>query len=101
VVVASFLITGMVKEMIEVKQIDESKFEVILEEGRTKTKHIVTLDKSYYEKLTKGKITKKELIERSFEFLLDREPKESILSRFNLKVITTYFPEYEQKIRIE
>ena len=54
----------------------------------------------YYEKLTHGKITKEELIERSFEFLLKRESKESILSRFNLKVINIYFPEYEFKIKL-
>ncbi|MEW6680805.1 MAG: hypothetical protein AB1297_07320, partial [bacterium] len=59
----------------------------------------VTLDDGYYQDLTKGNITKEELIERSFEFLLKREPKESILSRFNLKVINRYFPEYEEDIR--
>ena len=40
-----------------------------------------------------------ELIRKSFEFLLEREPKESILSRFDLSVISRYFPEYEREIR--
>jgi hypothetical protein len=39
------------------------------------------------------------LVRRSFEFLLDREPKESILSSFGLSVIGRYFPEYEREIR--
>ena len=39
-----------------------------------------------------------ELVRRSFEFLLEREPKESILSRFDLTVISRYFPEYERLI---
>lgn len=39
------------------------------------------------------------LIEKSFEFLLDRESNTSILSTFDLPVIARYFPEYESKIR--
>jgi hypothetical protein len=31
----------------------------------------------------------------SFRFLLDREPRQSILGRFDLAVISRYFPEYE------
>lgn len=39
------------------------------------------------------------LIEESFRFLLEREPKESILGRFELSVIARYFPEYPKEIR--
>jgi hypothetical protein len=39
------------------------------------------------------------LVRRSFEFLLAREPKESILQAFGLSVIARYFPEYEREIR--
>ena len=39
------------------------------------------------------------LIEVSFQFLLEREPKESILRRFALPVIEHYFPEYRTEIR--
>jgi len=85
--------------MIEVKKKD-GEFIVTVEEGGSRTRHVVTLDNEYYEKLTHGKITEEELIERSFEFLLKRESKESILSRFNLKVINRYFPEYESKIKL-
>ena len=34
------------------------------------------------------------LVERTFEFLLEREPKESILRRFDLGVVERYFPDY-------
>ena len=37
-----------------------------------------------------------ELVRRSFEFLLERESKESILREFDLSVIQRYFPEYDQ-----
>ena len=39
------------------------------------------------------------LVRRSFEFLLAREPKESILRSFGLSVIGRYFPEYRGVIR--
>ena len=83
---------------IEVKRKNENEFLVTVEEDNSRTTHVVTLDNEYYEKLTQEKIVKEELIKRSFQFLLRRESKESILSRFNLKVINRYFPEYEAEI---
>lgn len=38
------------------------------------------------------------LVDRSFRFLLEREPPEAILRDFNLTVIGRYFPEYESEI---
>jgi len=83
--------------MVERKNRD--RFLVVVEEGGSRTEHTVTLDEDYYARLTDGKFSKEELIERSFKFLLAREPKESILRSFNLKVIRRYFPEYEETIR--
>jgi hypothetical protein len=34
-----------------------------------------------------------------FDFLLEREPKESILRSFDVTVIGRYFPEFETTIR--
>ncbi len=39
----------------------------------------VTLEQDYWRTLTSGAITPVELLKRSFDFLLAREPKESIL----------------------
>jgi len=39
------------------------------------------------------------LVRRSFEFLLAREPKESILRSFGLSAIGRYYPEFEREIR--
>jgi hypothetical protein len=39
-----------------------------------------------------------DLVRRSFTFLLDREPKEFILGRFDLPLIGRYFPEFEREI---
>lgn len=60
--------------------------------------YLVTLTDDYYSLLTAGSITPQELIERSFAFLLTREPPSSILAEFDLKLINTYFPEFETEI---
>lgn len=60
--------------------------------------YLVTLTHDYYFMLTSGETTPEQLIERSFEFLLSREPVSSILPEFDLKLISTYFPEYETEI---
>ena len=86
-------------KMIEVEKKSTGGFLVIVDERGSKTEHNVELDSEYYQKLTRGKIGEEELIRKSFQFLLERELKESILSRFNLKVIKNYFPEYEEEIK--
>jgi len=40
-----------------------------------------------------------DLVRRSFEFLLEREPATSILGSFQLSVIQRYFPEYDRLFR--
>jgi hypothetical protein len=45
-----------------------------------------------------GGATPEALLEASFRFLLDREPKESIMRTFDITVISTYFPEYPSRI---
>ena len=84
--------------MITVNPIDNTTFEVIVEAGTTTT-HQVSVKKSYYEKLTNKRVTPEVLVEKSFEFLLDRESNTSILSSFDLPVIGQYFPEYERVIK--
>jgi hypothetical protein len=38
------------------------------------------------------------LLYETFDFLLEREPKESILRSFDLSVVGGYFPDYEHEI---
>jgi hypothetical protein len=45
-----------------------------------------------------GAHTPERCIEAAFRFLLDREPKESILRRFDITVICRYFPEFEHEL---
>ena len=84
--------------MITVKKIDNRTFDVTVA-GRTTTTHRVTVDSAYHEKLTDGHMSTEKLVEKSFEFLLQRESNTSILRTFELPVIGRYFPEYETTIR--
>ena len=84
---------------LQVEKKKEGEFLVTVTEGRSQSSHRVTVRQDYYEKLSGGKVSAEELVRRSFEFLLEREPKESILSQFDLTVIMRYFPDYEQKIQ--
>ncbi|HJN22335.1 MAG TPA: hypothetical protein QF509_00210 [Rhodospirillales bacterium] len=83
---------------IVVEKTDETTFKVTVTAGRTTT-HTVTVSPDVYEKLTGGAVPAETLVEKSFEFLLARESNTSILGRFDLPVISRYFPEYESKIR--
>ena len=66
----------------------------------TQTRHKVIMDKEYYTRITNGIIIGPEdFVKKSFEFLLKREDKDSILKEFDIKQISDYFPEYEQEIK--
>ncbi|MHC4402554.1 MAG: hypothetical protein ACYTG0_23060 [Planctomycetota bacterium] len=84
--------------MIRVEKIDNTTFRVTITSGTT-TEHTVTVSEDYRQKLTGGDVPAEKLVEKSFEFLLDREPNTSILSSFDLPVIGRYFPEYERSIK--
>lgn len=83
---------------IIVQSANETKFEITVREGATETRHIVNVEPAYARKLAGGKGSIEELVRQSFEFLLEHEPKESILRHFDLKDISRYFPEYESEI---
>jgi hypothetical protein len=82
---------------IEVQRKDDRTFEVTVRAATTTT-HTVKLEPDYCEKLTGGRAAPETLIEKSFEFLLERESNTMILSRFELPIIKQYFPEYERVI---
>ena len=83
---------------IFIKELPDNKFEISVNK-KLITKHTVLLTDEYYNGLTKKKISKKKLLEYSFQFLLDRESNKSILAFFELNIISKYFPEYENKIK--
>jgi hypothetical protein len=75
------------------------RFHVTVREGDASTEHTVTLAPADHERLGWGGRPPEDLVRAGFQFLLEREPKESILSSFDLTVIGHYFPEFEEWIR--
>ena len=62
------------------------------------TQHEVDVERATLERFPRG-VSVEELVAASFAFLLEREPRESILRQFDLPVIGRYFPEYADEIR--
>ncbi len=82
---------------IRVESTSSGIYQVTVENGSA-TQHTVTLTPEYWQRLTGGRVPVETLIEKSFEFLLERESNSSILRSFDLPVIQRYFPEYERTI---
>ena len=73
--------------------------EVGVGEGSGATRHRVTVDADTLAELAPSHAAPDDLVRRSFEFLLEREPSTSILSTFELTAIERYFPGYRGEIR--
>jgi hypothetical protein len=88
----------MASAKITVESSSGATYRVAITQGRTETTHEVTVTPEDVARYAPG-ATPERLLEASFEFLLEREPASSILSRFALPVIERYFPEYPRLIR--
>ena len=84
---------------IRVEPSGSGRFQVTVTEGGSQSTHVVSLSPGYYETLTGKQVPEELLIERSFQFLLERESRESILREFDLPLIGHSFPDYEREIR--
>ncbi len=76
---------------------DPMTFVVVVRDGKGETRHEVTLSRTHLSRLAPD-VAAERVIEAAFRFLLDREPKESILARFDVSVIPRYFPEFEKTL---
>ena len=79
-----------------ITELSKDKFEITVKADQL-TKHIVSVTDQMLLNLTNNKASKEELLNFSFNFLLERESNTSILSSFDLTVISKYFPEYTKK----
>ena len=84
---------------LNIKQLSNDLYEVTGYANAT-TSHKVTITDEIHQKKKKNKRTKSQLLERSFEFLLKREPNTSILFAFEIQVISNYFEDYENHIHL-
>ena len=83
---------------ISIKKLTDDVFQVTVAYSITTT-HEVTVTNQSLTDLTDNTVTKEQLLEFSFNFLLDREPNTSILSSFDINVISKYFPDYRVEVR--
>jgi hypothetical protein len=88
---------GSVIATISVQHAGGSTYRVTVEEGTSATSHDVGVGPSDVQRYAPG-ASPEALLRASFEFLLQREPKEAILRRFELPIIERYFPEYASAI---
>jgi hypothetical protein len=74
---------------------------VTVGEGPGQTSHAVTVSQTDAEELAAAIESDhvQRLVEETFDFLLEREPKTSILREFDITVVSRYFPEFEHEIR--
>lgn len=72
--------------------------DVTVEDRTGQSRHTVSVPEDDYRTLSEGDVDVDELVRESFEFLLDREPRQSIMAQFDIMTISRYFPEYENRI---
>ena len=88
----------MTRSSISIEKRNDNVFEVTVADSVTTT-HTVTVTDQSLTDLTDNNVTKAQLLEFSFNFLLQREPNTSILSSFDINVISRYFSDYRDEVR--
>jgi hypothetical protein len=73
------------------------RFKVVVQDGSGQSRHEATISQALLRRLSRDGSPAEEVIRAAFRFLLDREAKESILSRFDVSVIPRYFPDFERE----
>lgn len=73
-------------------------FNVDITDEKGSSSHRVTMDRDFIMRIG-ANYDPEHVIRKSFEFLLSHEPKEKILTEFDVTVISTYFPDYIEKLQ--
>jgi hypothetical protein len=81
---------------IKVEETGDWLFKVAVSDATGRTVHQVTLNEGFAGKMN---LSPEEVVKKSFEFLLERESKEAILSSFSIPAtINHYFPEFQNEM---
>ena len=83
---------------VSINKISDDLFEVTVADRITTTHKVTVTDESLTD-LTDNNVTKTQLLNFSFRFLLEKEPNTSILSSFDINVISKYFSNYRDEVR--
>ena len=71
---------------------------VTVGDGLAASEHEVILERETLDDLAPG-VSPDTLVAESFAFLLEREPRDAIMRRFELPIIGRYFGDYPEEIR--
>jgi hypothetical protein len=70
-------------------------FDVIIKDPGGESRHEVTMSAEDAAAFAKLGADPSHCVEAAMRFLTDREPKEAILSKFDIRVIRRYFPDFD------
>jgi hypothetical protein len=82
--------------VVSASSASELTFDVVVRESRGESRHRVTMSPDDAAQFAKLGADPARAVEAAMAFLLDREPKESILGAFDINVIRRYFPEFDK-----
>ena len=86
------------KQKINISETENGTYEVtVTAAGDGQSTYRVKIDDAYLEELGVRADRQESiawLLQATFEFLLNREPKEAIMAEFELPVVEHFFPEY-------
>ena len=72
---------------------------MVVADDRSETSHVVTVSQAELSRYADSSTDVDAFVAEAFKFLLEREPKESILRRFAIGEIERYFPEFGDRRR--
>ena len=83
---------------VSTKKRNDDFFEVTVVDSITTTDAVTVTDQSL-SNLADKNVKKTQLMKLSYRFLIEREPYTSILSSFDINVISKYFSDYRNQVR--
>ena len=83
---------------ISINKLSDDVSEVTVADSITTAHEVTVIDESLTD-LADNNVSKTQLLEFSFKFLLQREANTSTLSSFDINVITKYLPDYRDEVR--
>ena len=73
-------------------------YQVTVFDAGRRHRYDVTLSFQDYDHWSHGSIPPSKVVEKAFKFLLQREPADAIMSKFDCSVIRRYFPEVDTEL---
>jgi spore germination protein YaaH len=73
-------------------------YEVVVKDNGRRLEYAVTLSWRDYDHWSHGRVAPQKVVKAAFEFLLSKEPADSIVAKFDCSLIRRYFPEVDREL---